>query len=148
MEERLMLHTRIGINTYNPSLKDNEWKVAPVLRADSSRSAMQDWNARVSSAPLPLLPYEKRTAVSVTYATIQRVNITKLIQLVKTASLQALNAYHEAARLKPRTSTRITIEGQKRDVKDIQRRQFPDRCFLTRKEQYNRTSFTLLSTNL
>jgi hypothetical protein len=140
MEERLMLHTRIGINTYNPSLKDNEWKVAPVLRADSSRSAMQDWNARVSSAPLPLFPYEKRTAVSVTCATIQRVNLPRLIEVVKTASLKALNAYYEAARLKPRPITRITNEGRKRDVKDIQRRQFPDRCFLTRKDQYKRTS--------
>jgi hypothetical protein len=140
MEERLMLHTRIGINTYNPSLKDNKWKVAPVLRADSSRSAMQDWNARVSSAPLPLFPYEKRTVVSVTCATIQRVNITRLIELVKTASLKALNADYEAARFKPRPNTRITMEGHKRDVKYIQRRQFPDRCFLTRKDQYNRTS--------
>lgn len=140
MEERLMMHTRIGINTFNTSSSENEWKVAPVLRADSSRSAMQDWNARVSSASLPLFPFEKRTSVSVTCATIQRVNMKRLIQLVQAASSEACDAYYDAVKLKPHKITRITVDSVKIDVKEIKRRQFPDRCFLTRKEQYDRNA--------
>ena len=140
LEEHLMIHTRIGINTYDVPLKKNEWKSAPVIDAGSERSAMRDWSASVASAPLPLFPYEKRAAVSVTCATIQRVDIDKLIEHVKKASEEAIREYHEAARLKKHKTTKITYNGAVGEVKDILRRQFPDRCFLTRSQQYDRTS--------
>ena len=137
LESHLMLHTRIGITTYDRTASKNQWNIAPVMYAGSPRAAMRDWEARVASAQLPRFPYEKQSVVSVSCATIQRVDMHALIEHVQQASREALQNYYAAATMQIRPTT-IMINGVRKKAPDIRRRQFADRCFLTRSQQYDR----------
>ena len=134
LESKQMFHTQVQIKTAEKKNTDvqyqyaceSTWVKAPVLDASSSRSALRDWKARVTSARLPRYPYEKETCVPVACATIQRVDMKSLIDVVRKAAQLSSSLYTNAIELKTRAETSICS------------RQFPDRCFLTRKQQYSR----------
>jgi hypothetical protein len=59
------------------------------------------------------------------------------MKIVEAASKEALNDYYDAATLKHRR-TKIMNNNDLITMPEIFRRQFPDRCFLTRAQQYDR----------
>jgi hypothetical protein len=60
----------------------------------------------------------------------------RLVQLVQTAADTARDLYYEAQKLQLRNTT-VTYNSTRHTVA-VTRRQFPDRCFLTRQQQYDR----------
>jgi len=142
LENKQMLHSRVQIKHFDYYEEDDDvvqapqWVAAPVLDASSHRSAMNEWHADVDSARLPLFPYEKQVCVPVICATIQRVDMKKLTDLVLKAAQKALALYQDAKKCIER-ETKLRVDNEEYSVK-IRRRQFPDRCFLTREQQYDR----------
>jgi hypothetical protein len=96
---------------------------APIMSLH--RSNMTDWSARVLSGQIPMFPKEDSTSVTITYATVQRVDIKTLCGIVKTAATNAFVKYDK--------SRTISLKND-----GLRRRDFPDRCYLTRREQLNR----------
>jgi hypothetical protein len=134
LEEHLMLLTRPKIKTCR-RVTDKEdgdgfessWKYAPVVNASSNHANMQHWSAQVRSIPVPEFPYEESAFMPIACATVQRVNISKLCKIVTDAANAAGIAYIDAITLK------------KRDNKgDGVSRLYADRCFLTRRQQFDR----------
>ncbi len=64
------------------------------------------------------------------------VDMKKLTDLVFKAAQKALNLYQDAKQCRER-ETKLKLDEEEYLVK-IRRRQFPDRCFLTREQQYGR----------
>jgi hypothetical protein len=137
LQSKKMLHTRVLVKTYNTTERKAEWKQAPVMSASSDRSAMKTWCARITRANMPNFPFETRSVVQVVNAVIQRVDMKELIKLVSKAAADALNAYEQSRELKMR-STKIKYGGVEFQ-NDMKRRAFADRCFLTRKQQHDKT---------
>ena len=79
----------------------------------------------MSSSQLPLFPKEDSTSVPITYATVQRVDIKTLCEMVKSAATNAFVKYDQ--------SRTISLKND-----GMRRRDFPDRCYLTRSEQLDR----------
>lgn len=136
LEKELMLHTRVQIKTYDLQQKTSKWVKAPVLHTSSRRSALNAWNASITSARLPRYPYEKETCVPVVCASIQRVDMKSLILLVQEAAEKSLQLYNESIILKKRDTVLGTGGTQ-----PYERREFPDWCFLTRTQQYDRNAW-------
>lgn len=128
---KLMMHTRVQIKYWD---KESKWVMAPIVNGSSSRSAMASWRAQVRKGPIPQFPYESESAIPVAFATIQRVDMNKIIELVREAAKKANDAYNNAYELIPR-QTEIGGVGPRVEVS---RRMFPDRCFLSRKDQHTR----------
>jgi hypothetical protein len=127
LESKLMLLTRPKIKCFEE--ESSKWKYAPVVNASSKHASMHEWTAQVRSIPVPEFPYEESSFMPIACATVQRVNMPKLCEIVKAAARSADEAYLDARRL------------QKRDKETILSRKFPDRCFLTRRQQFNRNSW-------
>lgn len=130
LREKMMLQSLVKIkvfDTLEPEREGREssstWAGAPIMSLQ--RSNMNDWSARVSSGQLPMFPKETLTSVPITYATVQRVDIKKLCEIVKEAATKAFLKYDQSRTI-----------SEKND--GIQRRDFPDRCYLTRREQLDR----------
>jgi len=133
LENKLMLQSTVKIKVFDMtegntqgSLIQSKWTDAPIMSTKNSN--MKDWKARICSGKIPNLPNEDTTSVPVTYATIQRVNMNKLCEIVKKAASKSFISYS--------TSRLISM---KRD--GIKRRDFPDRCYLTRKQQLDRNKW-------
>jgi hypothetical protein len=122
LRANLMLQSRVQIKVFDVS--ESKWFDAPIMQTTSRRSNMTDWKARVSSGPLPLFPKEDSSSVPIVCATIQRVDIEKLCKIVKNAADRAFVKYDKSRTLEVRDK--------------IKRRDFPDRCYLTRTEQLDR----------
>ena len=105
------------------------WEEAPVVTANSRHASMRNWTANVRSMPLPNFPYEESSFMPVACATVQRVNMRKLCEIVKKAASQALVEYIAAKHL----GNKIADEEAHRE--------FPDRCFLTRRQQLDRNQW-------
>ena len=75
------------------------WEEAPVVTANSRHASMRNWTANVRSMPLPNFPYKESSFMPVACATVQRVNMSKLCEIVKTAASQALGEYIAAKHL-------------------------------------------------
>jgi len=116
-----------------------QWIAAPIMHASTERAGMKEWNARVTSAQLPRFPFEKEVCVPVKCVSIQRVNMQELCVLVEDAAREALNNFAAAIASQLR-KTHVTYEHKKLEV-TIMRRQFPDRFFLTRKEQHDKNAW-------
>jgi hypothetical protein len=138
LKDQKMLHTRVQIKTNTDSKV--EWTPAPVMDGSSDRSAMKQWSAKVARASLPRYPYEKQVCVPIMCAAIQRVDMKELVKIVTVAAREALKAYEEARTRKARL-TRVNYADQLVSFNDITRRQFADRCFLTRKQQHEKTAW-------
>jgi hypothetical protein len=130
LREKLMLQSLVKIkvfDTLEPGRGGEEststWAEAPVMSLH--RSNMTDWSARVSSGQIPMFPKEDSTSVPVTYATVQRVDIKALCEMVKTAATNAFVEYDRSRTISLKTD-------------GMRRRDFPDRCYLTRREQLDR----------
>lgn len=133
MERHLMLHSRPQIKHWDAAKQKSAWAHAPLMHASTPRARMRTWTAAVRKGPLPPFPYEPPSAVPVTCVRIQRVNMKELIACVEAAAGKAVEAYNKARKLEMR-STWSTDQSQI----PIFRRLFPDRFFLTRKQQYDR----------
>jgi hypothetical protein len=132
LEGQLMLLTR-------PKIKCNEndtaqWKYTPVVNASSTQAQMRNWHAKVRHMQLPLFPYEENRFMHIACATVQRVDMTKLCEIVKDAAHQALVDYNYARQLRNRGTTDDALPI-------LLSRQFPDRHFLTRSQQFDRTQW-------
>jgi hypothetical protein len=130
LRDRLMLQSLVKIkvfDTLHPQMQGKEststWAEAPIMSIQ--RSSMTNWSARVFSGQLPMFPKEGPISVPVTYATIQRVDMKKLCELVTNAATRAFLKYDTSRTIDRRDDT-------------LWRREFPDRCYLTRREQLNR----------
>jgi hypothetical protein len=88
---------------------------------------MREWTAKVRTMPLPNFPYEESSFMPIACATVQRVNMSKLCEIVKKAAKEAADAYIDARTLRQRHG--------------VLSRQFPDSCFLTRRQQFDRTKW-------
>jgi hypothetical protein len=131
MEQQLMLLTRVKIKCHKSTSAqashwESPWESAPVVNASSRKANMCAWSANVRSMSLPDFPYEENAFMPVACATVQRVNMSELRRIVTEAALKADSAYIDARTLRTR-------EG-----KTAACRQFPDRCFLTRRQQLSR----------
>jgi len=116
-----------------------QWKPAPIMHASTTRAGMKNWNARVSIAQMPRFPFEKEVCVPVKCMTIHRVNMQELCVLVEKAARVAEKNFVDARQLKTRQTIVDISSWQPSVIKqtiEIRRRQFPDRCFLTRQEQH------------
>jgi hypothetical protein len=100
---------------------------------------MKDWNARVTSAQLPRFPFEKEVCVPVKCVSIQRVNMQELCKVVESAARVAVSMFNDARKLQKR-DTSVKFPTEETNVK-LERRQFPDKCFLTRKEQHDKKAW-------
>jgi hypothetical protein len=118
-----MLQSRVRIKAFDVSA--SKWFDAPIMQTTSRRSNMTDWKARVSSGPLPPFPKEDSSSVPIVCATVQRVDIQGLCEIVKNAADRAFVKYDASRTLAVR--------------ENIKCRGFPDRCYLTRTEQLDRT---------
>jgi len=137
LETQQMLHTCVSIKTYDDGDNTEKWAKAPVMNPTTQRAALQDWHADIDAAPLPRFPYEKSVAVPVECVTIKRVDIKKIVDLVHIAASKASNKYYDAIKLIDRT-TKIKSDGKTITV-SIKRRLFPDKCFLSRAQQFSRS---------
>ena len=88
LRKKLMLQSRVQIKAFDVS--ESKWFDAPIMQTTSRRSNMTDWKARVSSVPLPLFPKEESSSVPIVYATVQRVDIETLCEIVKTLQTEHL----------------------------------------------------------
>jgi hypothetical protein len=86
LEQKLMLLTRPKIKCSDGTA--SMWKYAPVVNASSSHANMRNWTAKVRSMPLPDFPYEESLFMPVACATVQRVKMSKLCEIVKTAGVK------------------------------------------------------------
>jgi hypothetical protein len=98
----------------------SKWTYATVVNASSGHARMHEWTAKVRIMPVPDFPFEENSFMPIACATVQRVNMIKLCEIVKRAAKQASAAYIDARNLRLRGSAKTAS------------RQFPDRCFLTR----------------
>ena len=128
LKERMMQQSLVKIKVCDTLVSkknfralQTKWVEAPIM-STTHRSKMTEWSARVSSGLLPMFPKEDSTSVPVSYATVQRVDIKKLCQLVKNAAYKAFEAYDKSRTI-----------SEKND--GLVRRDFPDRCYLTRNAQ-------------
>ena len=103
LEARLMLLTRVKIKC-NIDSTMSVWEEPPVVTANSRHASMRNWTANVRSMPLPSFPYEESSFMPVACATVQRVNMSKLCEIVKTAASQALGEYIAAKHLGNKTA--------------------------------------------
>ncbi len=124
LETQLMLLTRSKIKCCDGA--NSMWKYAPVVNASSRHASMHEWTAKVRSMPVPDFPYEESSFMPIACATVQRVNMRKLCEIVKTAAKEAVIAYIAARNLRKRSNDEELC------------RQFPDSCFLTRRQQFDR----------
>jgi hypothetical protein len=134
LQQKLMLHSRPQIKYWDEGKERSAWTHAPLMHASTSRARMRTWSAAVRKGPLPAFPYEAPGAVPVTCVRIQRVDMKGLAALVEAAAVKALEAYN-AARL---LSNRPTCSNDGATYL-VYRRQLPDRFFLTRAQQYDRS---------
>ena len=116
-----------------------QWTSAPIMHASTKRAGMKDWNARVTSAQLPRFPFEKEVCVPVTCVSIQRVNMQELCKVVERAASVAVSMFNDARTLQSR-DTLVNLPTEQKNVV-LERRQFPDKCFLTRKEQHDKKAW-------
>jgi len=130
LEEKLMLQSIVKIKVFDntePKQKgvppESKWIAAPIMSTGNSN--MEDWSARVISGQIPTLPNESNTSIPVSYATLQRVDIKKLCETIKVAAAESFNRYCN--------SRIISLKDD-----ELKRRDFPDRCYLTRREQLDR----------
>lgn len=133
LENKLMLQTPGKIKVFDMTegntqgnLIQSKWVSAPLMSTEKSN--MKNWTANVSSGSVPILSNEDTTSVPITYATIQRVDMNKLCELVKKISAKAFDSYKVSR-----------LISKKEDF--IHRRDFPDRCYLTRKDQLDRNKW-------
>lgn len=133
LESHWMLHTRVKIKCHNDDKKKSEWVMAPVVNASSSKARMKTWSARVRGMSLPNFPFEESSFMPIACATVQRVNMAKLCEIVKQASQKALDSFYEARLLYLRPNPFAVLLKTK-----IKRREFADYCFLTRRQQLDR----------
>lgn len=129
LQERRMLQSRLKIKCFDN--ENSKWVPAPIMQTETTHSNMLDWKARVVSGEVPLFPSESAQSVPITYATIQRVNMQKLCEKVRLAATTAYEKYKASQRLQLRKT---------RDF-EILRREFPDRCYLTRSQQLDADQF-------
>jgi hypothetical protein len=92
--KKLMLQSRVRIKAFD--VLESKWFDAPIMQTTSRRSNMTDWKARVSSGPLPLFPKEDSSSVPIVCATVQRVDIQGLCEIVKNAADRAFVKYDES----------------------------------------------------
>ena len=123
-----MLQSRIKIKCCEEST--SSWVDAPIMQTATQRSNMNNWSARVSSVEIPVFPKERASSVPIMYATIQRVNMEELCEVITKAANAAFIRYGESRLCK---KDRESLNGVKQ-----KRRYFPDRCYLTRREQLDR----------
>jgi len=133
LEDQLMLLTRPKIKYYNTTTEKSEWTEAPVVNASTTRANMYEWHAKVPHMQLPLFPYEDSRFMHIACATVQRVDMTKLCEIVSKAAQQALDDYNNARKLRDRGEINPGVQQPTKS------RQFADRHFLTRKQQFDRT---------
>jgi hypothetical protein len=95
---------------------------------------MKTWSARVRGMSLPNFPFEENSFMPVACATVQRVNMERLCEIVKRASIAALENFNAARLLDDRPRPNQTSGFKKK----ILRREFADHCFLTRRQQLDR----------
>jgi hypothetical protein len=126
LKDNFMLQSRIKIKCCEESTLS--WVDAPIMQTSTQRSNMNNWSARVSSGEIPLFPKERATSVPIMYATIQRVNMDKLCEVITEAANAAFKRYKELSCKKLRSANGVQMK----------RRHFPDRCYLTRREQLDR----------
>ena len=88
-----MLQSRVWIKAFD--VLESKWFDAPIMQTTSLRSNMTDWKARVSSGPLPLFPKEDSSSVPIVCATVQRVDIQGLCEIVKNAADRAFVKYDD-----------------------------------------------------
>ena len=96
----------------------------------SKHASMLDWKANVRSMPLPNFPHEESSFMSIACATTQRVDIRALCAIMTAAAKEAGAAYIDSRKLLTHTQGQATTH-----------RQFPDRCFLTRRQQMQRCAY-------
>jgi hypothetical protein len=134
LQSHWMLHTRVKIKCRDDKKEKSEWVIAPVVNASSSNACMKTWSARVRSMSLPNFPFEENSFMPIACATVQRVNMARLCEIVKKASVAALENFNTARLLDDRIrSTQNSVFKRK-----ILRREFADHCFLTRRQQLDR----------
>lgn len=126
LKENFMLQSRIKIKCFEENT--SSWVDAPIMQTSTQRSNMNNWSARVSSGEIPLFPKERATSVPIICATIQRVNMDKLCEVITEAANAAFKMYKESSFKKLRSANGVKMK----------RRHFPDRCYLTRREQLDR----------
>ena len=61
------------------------------------------WSAKVRSISLPDFPFEETSFMPIACATVQRVDMLKLREIIKKASKASLELYHEAKMLQSRS---------------------------------------------
>ena len=128
LQGQLMMHTRVKIKCYHEN--KTQWLEAPVMNASSKWANMNNWSARVRSVPMPNFPFEESSFMPIACCTVQRVNMTNLCNIVRKASKIALEKYENA---------RMIVEYRSGVFQaTTRRRQFPDKCFLTRTQQLAR----------
>lgn len=125
LESENMLHARVKIKC----CEDEQilWKPAPVVNASSSNASMQKWSAAVRCMHMVDFPFEEISFMPIACATVQRVNMAGLKNIVDVACSETIRDYQEALRLIGSADT-----GR--------HRLYADRCFLTRNEQLNRSA--------
>lgn len=131
LEKRMMLQSRIKTKYCNENDMVSTWQQAPVMDANSKRSNMHDWTANVHRQLFPLFPNEFESIVNVAYAAVERVNMKELCKIVLHAAKESFEAYYKSYESKLRL-----LDGL-----EFKRREFPDRCYLTRREQMDRTKW-------
>ena len=135
LEDQLMLLTRPKIKYYNTTTGKSEWTDAPVVNASTTRANMYEWHAKVRHMQVPLFPYEDSRFMHIACATVQRVDMTKLCEIVSKAAQQALDDYNDARKLRDRGEINPGVQQTTKS------REFPDRHFLTRKQQFDRSGW-------
>ena len=151
LKEKFMFQKRTSIKIYdtNDALHPEKWVVAPVVLADSPRSAMRTWKAKISNRLFPEIPGSKLFAIPISITSIQRVNMSDLCMVIKRAADRAYTAFCEGqniqarrTRVDDRHAENLPLLAQQAQPAEvtINRRDFPDRCFLTRKEQFNKAA--------
>ena len=131
LENSMMLQSRIKTKYCNENDMVSTWQQAPVMDANSKRSNMHHWTANVHRQLFPLFPNEFESIVNVAYAAVERVNMKELCKIVLHAAKESFEAYYKSYKLELRS-----LDGL-----EFKRREFPDRCYLTRREQMDRTKW-------
>lgn len=129
-----IFHSHVHIKTIPEDATSNtqiKWTLAPLMATHTKHSNMHDWKAGIKFSQLLLPGEQTRIVVPVCGVSIQRVNMSKLCKLITDASLKAYEQYRESRQVKERYMTSNSKLKYKR-------RQFPDRWYLTRKDQQNR----------
>lgn len=129
-----IFHSNVHIKTIPAQAVSNgdcNWTLAPLMATHTKNSNMHNWKAAIKFSQLLLPGAGTRIVVPICGVSIQRVNMSKLCDLIKDVSQKAYDQYRASRQVKQRNSALNSNLKYKR-------REFPDRWYLTREDQQNR----------